>query len=130
GTPQNPSFACLNAGPGAVGDECQPLFDSPSCGVGLLCVQLQGMTNGVCSPYCDPTDPAHACPSGVQCLPIGFQSPTGVVQTQVCKTEPGTGGGGAGGGAGTGGSGAGGSGGGGTGGTVSTGGAGGAAGGA
>lgn len=65
--PQSAStFACLNAGAGKAGDSCQNSPGTPTCGHGLACLQ-QAAAGGTCVPYCDPTNPAEACPSGAQC---------------------------------------------------------------
>ncbi len=64
------SFACLNSGPGKKGDACQNAIGSPTCGDGLACLQLQGGPTPVCAPFCDPTNPAHACASGEQCAAV------------------------------------------------------------
>lgn len=65
--PQSAStFACLNEGSGKAGDSCQNTPGTPTCGHGLACLQ-QTEAGGTCVPYCDPTNPAEACPSGSQC---------------------------------------------------------------
>ncbi len=64
-TSQN-TFACLNQGPGKTGSQCQDSPGTPTCGEGLACLQTSAST-GVCTPYCDNTDPNHACPTGQTC---------------------------------------------------------------
>ncbi|HEY3816318.1 MAG TPA: hypothetical protein VGL81_04055 [Polyangiaceae bacterium] len=63
------AFACLNAGPGALGDPCENTVTTPTCGAGLACFQSVGSssTMGSCVAYCSTTDPSHACPSGDLC---------------------------------------------------------------
>jgi hypothetical protein len=90
------SFSCLNAGPGAVGAQCQNIAGTPTCAQDLICLQLQASSQGSCTEYCDPADPAHACPGNRQCLLIQL------IGSQFHACEPpasGMGGGGAGGGA-------------------------------
>lgn len=64
------TFECLNSGTGQLGDTCQNFVGQPTCTDGLTCLQLQGAASGSCTQYCDPEDPAHACPEGVQCLTV------------------------------------------------------------
>lgn len=103
------TFACLNSGPGAVGESCVGFVGSPECGDGLACFTANGYpeSSKVCTPFCDPSDPAHGCPDQAQCLPL--QMPSGQ-QIRLCEPpQGGTGGaggaGGSGGGGGAGGSG-------------------------
>ena len=63
------TFACLNIGPGNAGDACQDTVGSATCGAGLACLQT-GNAAGLCSQYCDSTDPTHACPAGETCQPV------------------------------------------------------------
>jgi hypothetical protein len=63
------TFACLNSGAGNAGDACQDTVGSATCGAGLACLQI-GMSGGVCSAYCDNTDPTHACPVGETCQTV------------------------------------------------------------
>jgi hypothetical protein len=65
-------FACLNSGPGAAGSACNNTVGAPTCGDGLVCLQFTPPALGACLPYCDPTDPAHACPSGETCQIIAM----------------------------------------------------------
>lgn len=95
---QGKSFACLNSGAGKVGASCQSIIDQPQCGDGLLCFQVPGAAAGVCSPFCDPSDPAHACPDSAACVSVQFPA---VGVTQICKIEGAGGAGGAGGAAST-----------------------------
>ncbi|NUO49972.1 MAG: hypothetical protein HOV80_14045 [Polyangiaceae bacterium] len=99
------SFACLNSGPGAVGTECSSIAASPACQDDLICLQLQGQAKGACTEYCDPMDPAHACPENRQCLAVQLAGSL----LHACAPPAGEGGGGGGtgggGGPGTGGAG-------------------------
>jgi hypothetical protein len=96
-------FMCLNSGPGAAGDSCQLVLNQPTCSDGLLCFMLAGQTQGVCTQYCDPTNPEHACPDSAPCRNLILQSSEATFQ--ACEPPQGTGGGGGAGGAGTGGAG-------------------------
>jgi hypothetical protein len=76
------SFACLNSGPGAAGDACQDTVGAPTCGDGLACLEI-GAGGGVCSVYCDNTNPSHACSAGETCgtaTLLGADAP----EFQVC----------------------------------------------
>ena len=59
---QGKTFACLDSGAGKIGESCKNTIDQPQCGDGMTCLQIQGQMTGVCSPFCDPTNSAHACP--------------------------------------------------------------------
>jgi hypothetical protein len=62
------SYACLNAGPGALGASCEDTVGTPTCGATLACFQsTSGTATGSCVAYCSTTDPSHACPSGQLC---------------------------------------------------------------
>ena len=60
------SFQCLNSGPGKAGSSCNDTVGIPTCGDGLACLQLPPAT-GTCVPFCDNTDPSHACGAGAIC---------------------------------------------------------------
>jgi hypothetical protein len=75
------TFACLNEGPGKVGDSCQNTPGTPTCGHGLACLQTTS-TCGTCLPYCDPTNPAEACSRG-QCTTAVLGGASGP-QFEVC----------------------------------------------
>ena len=69
-----------------------------TCGDGLACLATDA-TNGSCTPYCDNTNPDHACPAGLVCDTIQL-AVSGGAQFQACgggtgTTEAGAGGGGA-----------------------------------
>jgi len=61
------AFACLNAGPGALGATCANVAGSPSCGAGLACFQATSAGTGTCVADCSTTDPTHACTGGTIC---------------------------------------------------------------
>jgi hypothetical protein len=61
------AFACMNAGPGALGSMCQDVPSSPSCGAGLVCLQTNPAGQGSCLAYCSTTDTSHACTGGATC---------------------------------------------------------------
>jgi hypothetical protein len=63
-------YECLNPGPGAEGDACDPIAGQPRCGVGLSCLMVMGDTTGTCRQYCSQTDPCKACPAGQNCLNV------------------------------------------------------------
>jgi len=72
------AYACLNAGPGALGASCQDTVAAPTCGAGLACFQsVSGATAGSCVAYCSTTDPNHACPSGELCETAALGGPSG-----------------------------------------------------
>jgi hypothetical protein len=99
------TFTCLPSGGGASGDECRSFIGTAECDDGLLCVQLDENTPGVCSPFCDPADPARGCPDGVDCVRLQLESGA---EIKACDVGGFSGMGGAGGGGGGGGGGAGG----------------------
>jgi len=112
GNTEGSQFSCLNSGQGKAGDPCQNVVNSPSCGDALMCFQAPGSAMGVCTPFCDPSNPAHACPNQAKCQTAQTQ---GGLLLRICDPSGlgGQGGGGGGqGGGGQGGSGQGGSGGG------------------
>lgn len=71
------SFKCLTSGAGKVGDECQFLVGTPTCGDGLTCMMAVGASGGVCTPYCDRSNPARACPNNEACVPAQIQTSAG-----------------------------------------------------
>ena len=79
------AFACLNAGPGALGAACVNTVGSPTCGAGLAC--FQSATNptamGACVAYCSTTDPSHACTGGAVCE-TAFLGGTGGPEFSIC----------------------------------------------
>lgn len=101
GTASEPFFQCLNSGMGQVGEDCMNYIGQPTCADGLTCFSVPGYPN-VCTPFCDPSDPAHACPNGANCLQIVLAGTDD--KYFACQPEDG-GGGGGGGGSGQGGSG-------------------------
>src|SRR5262245_17136437 len=68
GSPQAPTASCLNSGKGKIGDPCALILGTPDCGDGLVCLMAPGAPMGQCTPYCDPTNPAHACPNMESCV--------------------------------------------------------------
>ena len=86
-------FACLNSGAGKIGESCQNIIDQPQCSDGLTCFQLQGQMMGVCSPFCDPSNSAHACPSSAPCVNVQFGS---AGTAKLCQPDGAGGAGGAG----------------------------------
>jgi hypothetical protein len=76
------SFQCLNSGPGTLYSACQDTLGVPTCTDGFACVQVT-TTSGACSPYCDNTNTAHACPSGLTCETGELIASSGA-QIQVC----------------------------------------------
>jgi hypothetical protein len=61
----------LNSGAGKAGDGCQSIYGEPECGDGLACLSTTN-GQGVCTPFCDPSNPAHACPGNAMCEPAEF----------------------------------------------------------
>lgn len=88
------SFACLNSGAAASGEACQSIAGMPTCAEDLICLQLQTTTPGTCIEYCDPGDPAHACPDMRPCVQVQLASS----KFYACQPAAAEGGGGAGGG--------------------------------
>lgn len=86
---QGTKFTCLNGGAGKAGDTCKNIIDQPQCGDGLTCFQIQGDADGVCSPFCDPSSAAHACPNSAACVMVQFGS-AGIVK--ICQPDGGAGG--------------------------------------
>jgi len=77
------AFACMNAGPGALGGTCQDTAGTPTCGAGLFCLQSAGATGGTCVAYCSTTDTAHACTGGAVCS-LAALGGTGGPEFSVC----------------------------------------------
>jgi hypothetical protein len=76
------SFECLNSGPGTLGAACLDTVGVPTCSDGFACVQPTA-SGGACSPYCDNTNPDHACPAGLTC--VSAEVPlAGGAQIQIC----------------------------------------------
>lgn len=73
-------YSCLNVGPGEVGDNCDAVINVPHCGAGLACFRQAGDSQGRCTPYCDPTDPAKACPDNAPCVTATFADIAGTIQ--------------------------------------------------
>lgn len=90
-------FECTDSGAGAIGEMCDNFVGDPSCGDGMLCLQLEGEDSGQCTPYCDGS---HKCPNNGQC--IGVMTPGGL-SFKACKPPMMMGTGGMGGTGGTGG---------------------------
>jgi hypothetical protein len=86
--PQNATtFACLNAGPGKLGDSCVDTAGSPTCGAGLACLQgVGGTTAGTCLAYCSTTDPSHACAGSAICQ-TAIIGGTGGAEFSVCVPQ-------------------------------------------
>lgn len=105
GTQSAPVFECLNSGQGQVGEDCKNYIGQPTCADGLTCFSVVGYPN-VCTPFCDSSDPAHACPNSAQCVQIVL--PGTAATYFACEPDAGGeggGGAGSGGGGGAGGSG-------------------------
>jgi hypothetical protein len=88
------TLECLNSGPGQAGDECANTLNQPSCADGLACFAVAGYPV-VCTPFCDPKDPAHACPDGGLCVQLTLQGTD--ASYNVCQPAPSTSGAGGGG---------------------------------
>jgi hypothetical protein len=82
------SFECLNSGPGKAGSPCLDSAGVATCGDGLACLATDA-TNGSCTPYCDNTNPNHACPAGLVCDTIQL-AVSGGAQFQACGGGTGT----------------------------------------
>lgn len=102
-------FQCQTSTKGAgKGAACQALVGMPTCDDGHACFASvqSGSANGTCLPFCDTTNPAHACSAGETCRVVSFDG-TLKGGFHLCVPD---GAGGAGGGAGAGGAGGGGAG--------------------
>jgi hypothetical protein len=77
------AFACLNAGPGALGSTCADTAGTPTCGAGLFCLQSAGATAGTCVAYCSTTDTQHACTGGAVCSLAALNNTNGT-EFSVC----------------------------------------------
>jgi hypothetical protein len=64
------AFQCLNSGTAKKGEACTNTLGAPSCADGMACLQLSGSSTGFCTPFCDPTNAAHACATGESCYTI------------------------------------------------------------
>jgi hypothetical protein len=78
------TYACLNSGPGQAGASCLSTVDVPTCGDGLVCLQMTQGAAGTCVEFCEPTDPSHACSGGAACEPVAFNGST-TVSFYVCS---------------------------------------------
>jgi len=76
------AFGCVVSGTGKAGDACDDVTNAPSCGDGLVCLAPMS-TGGVCTPYCDATDPGRGCPAGQTCLTVHLVSSQGLT-FQAC----------------------------------------------
>lgn len=72
---------CYKSGAGKAGDPCDNFVKMPSCGDGMICLQLQGMSQGACAPYCDAS---HPCPNNTSCLTV--MTP-GMVTIHACDVS-------------------------------------------
>ncbi len=81
------NFACLNAGPGKLGDPCMNTVGSPTCGAGLACFQsIGGSASGSCFTYCSTTDPSHACTGNDVCQTVELGG-TGGPEFSICVPQ-------------------------------------------
>lgn len=91
------AFACLNAGPGKLGDACQDTVGVPTCGAGLWCLQSTS-TRGTCVAFCSTTDTSHACTGGALCEPAELGGAGGPLVNVCAPVAPASDGGAEGGG--------------------------------
>jgi hypothetical protein len=80
-------FECLPSSPSALpGQNCTDTLGTATCGDGQACVQemSQGVGNGLCETYCDPTlvDP---CGQGNDCVEVGVGLLKGSPVIHVCQ---------------------------------------------
>jgi len=71
-TDKTPTYACLNSGTGKQGDSCESYVSQPGCSDALFCFQQDPTVPGACEPFCDPNNPAHACPASSVCNQVYF----------------------------------------------------------
>ena len=83
-TYEQTEFVCQTSGAGGPGASCVNTFGQPTCGDSLGCYQVVGSGQGVCSPFCDPVDPAGRCLDGAACRPILYRLSTGDVVIHMC----------------------------------------------
>jgi len=70
------TFGCLNVGQSGPGEPCEKYVGIPGCGERLFCFTGGGSPQGVCVPFCDPTDPDRACPNYHHCLQVTVNDST------------------------------------------------------
>ena len=78
------TFKCIVSGSGKEGDTCQNFYGQPTCNDGLFCFNAQGAMSGVCTPFCDPKNPAHACLGNAACGTAYFPGGPGI---SVCAPQ-------------------------------------------
>lgn len=80
-------FSCVNAEVGKQPyDACRNSAVSVTCGDHQACIEVTS-TSGVCLPYCDPANSAHACASNAQCVEYAVGSVKGAPSVYVCVTN-------------------------------------------
>jgi hypothetical protein len=77
------TFKCMNSGAGKAGDGCSALFGQPECGDGLACFMSATTSQGVCTPFCEPS---HPCANGATCRAAYFAP--GGAQIPICASVP------------------------------------------
>lgn len=80
-------FVCQAAGVGQIGTPCTNSLGQPTCADSLGCYHVVGASQGVCSPFCDPVEPAHRCADGAACRPILYRLWTGDTVFHLCVPE-------------------------------------------
>jgi hypothetical protein len=80
------TFACLNAGPGALGAACANTAGTPTCGAGLACFQAIGASTGTCVAYCSTTSTSHPC-TGADVCETADLGGSGGPSFSVCVAE-------------------------------------------
>ncbi len=80
-------FGCVNALVGTPPyNPCHNSAAAVSCGDHQACIEVTSST-GRCLPYCDPTNPAHACAADALCVEYQVGSAAGAPTVHVCVTN-------------------------------------------
>jgi hypothetical protein len=84
------NFKCLNSAAGvAKGATCQNLVGSPTCGDGLVCLQLVGGgATGTCVTFCDPAKAGRGCAAGEDCVQVTLQGTSSSFFACVPRATP------------------------------------------
>ncbi len=85
GSDSQTTFACINVGSGEEGSPCQKYIGNPGCGELLYCFTAGGGPDGVCTRYCNPSDPDRSCPNYRNCMTVTVNQSTTI---HVCDPNP------------------------------------------
>lgn len=68
------TYQCMNVGDTPAGASCTAMLGTSECEPGHVCHSGESVVDGVCVPFCDPTDATRACSSG-DCIRVRYQHP-------------------------------------------------------